>query len=365
MIKFNINFFPFLFLLFSFHLFTESAVAQKANKKPKNIIFLIGDGMGLSQISAGMVYRGGDLNLARFKCVGFSKTQSSDDFITDSAAGATAFSIGEKTYNGAIGVDSLKKPKPTILEMAETNGLSTGLVATCAITHATPAAFIAHQPSRSMNNEIAYDFTKTDVDVVIGGGKHYFDTRKDGMNLIDTLRYKGYEVVDSTVDFTTMASGKFYAFTNSYHVPSMKNGRGNFSEKASLKAIEVLSENKKGFFLMIEGSQIDWGGHDNDADYIAREMVDFDITIGKVLDWAIKDGNTLVVITADHETGGFALDSGSIKNKTFKGAFTSKEHTGTMVPVFAYGPGAEEFTGMYENTALFHKMVRLFGFKKK
>lgn len=344
--------------------------AQKRKKKevkplPKNVIFLIGDGMGLSQISAGLVYRGGDLNLARFKQVGFIKTQSSDNFITDSAAGATAFSIGEKTFNGAIGVDTLKRPKKTILEIAEQNGYSTGLVATCAITHATPAAFIAHQPKRSLQKEIAYDFTKTDVDVVIGGGQAYFNKRKNGVNLIDTLKNKGYLVTDSTVDFTTITASKFYAFTNNHHLPSMKKGRGDFSEKASLKAIDVLSKNPKGFFLMIEGSQIDWGGHENDDDYIAREMVDFDITIGKVLDWAEKDGNTLVVITADHETGGFALNGGSMKNKSIKGKFTTEEHTATMVPVFAFGPGASEFTGMYENTEIFHKMMRFFDFKEK
>ncbi len=364
--KYKINSLASLFLFIALSVFFNFSKAQSEEnqRKPKNIIFLIGDGMGLSQISAGMVYRGGDLNLARFKRIGFIKTQSSDNFITDSAAGATAFSTGEKTYNGAIGLDSLKKRKLTILEIAESNGLSTGLVATCAMTHATPAAFIAHQPSRTMNEAIAYDFIKTDVDIVIGGGQHYFDSRKDGYNLLDSLKNKGYEVVDSTVDFTKLKSSKFYAFTNNYHVPSIKDGRGNLSEKASLKAIDVLSKNKKGFFLMIEGSQIDWGGHDNDADYIAREMVDFDITIGKVLDWAEKDGNTLVVITADHETGGFALDSGSIKNRTIKGAFTSKEHTGTMVPVFAFGPGADEFTGIYENNEIFHKMIKLFKFKK-
>ncbi|MFM9943723.1 MAG: alkaline phosphatase, partial [Bacteroidia bacterium] len=322
-------------------------------------------GMGLSQISSGMVYRGGDLNLARFKRVGFIKTQSSDDFITDSAAGATAFSIGEKTYNSAIGVDSLKNPKPTILEIADSMGKATGMVVACAITHATPACFIAHQPSRRMEYEIALDFLKTDIDVVIGGGMRYFNNRKDGLNLLDTLRSNGYEVVDSSVDFTKLNSSKFYAFTNARHNPSMKEGRGNYLQNASLKAIDVLSKNKKGFFLMIEGSQIDWGGHANDADYIAREMVDFDLTIGDVLDWAEKDGNTLVVITADHETGGFALDSGSIKNKTIKGGFTTKEHSGVMVPVFAYGPGADEFTGIYENNEIFHKMYRLFGFRKK
>ena len=134
-------------------------------------------------------------------------------------------------------------------------------------------------------------------------------------------------------------------------------------EMASLKALDVLKNNRKGFFLMIEGSQIDWGGHDNKASYIASEMADFDLTIGKVLDWAEKDGNTLVVITADHETGGFSLNEAS-KTGTFEGKFTTKEHTGVMVPVFAYGPGADEFTGIYENDQIFHKFCQLWKWKR-
>lgn len=359
-------------LLFMFALvFCNLARAQKKKPKtpkpvpPKNIIFLIGDGMGISQISAGLVYRGGDLNLSRFKHVGFIQTSSSDDYITDSAAGATAFAIGKKTFNGAIGVDSLKNKATTILEIAEQNGLATGLVATCAVTHATPASFIAHQVSRKMEKEIAYDFTQTDVDVVIGGGMAHFKRRKNGINLLDTLLSKGYMVADSTVNFQNIQATKFYAFSANYHPKSIKKGRGDYLERASLKAIEVLSKNQKGFFLMIEGSQIDWGGHDNDADYIGKEMADFDQTIGKVLDWAEKDGNTLVVVTADHETGGFAIHDASLKNRTVKGKFTTEEHTGTLVPVFAFGPGAEAFTGIYQNTGIFHKMMAYFNFPIK
>lgn len=355
----------FILAILGVFMANETAHAQfgKRKKKPKNIIFLIGDGMGLSQISSGLVYRGGDLNLARFKVIGFSRTHSSDNFITDSAAGATAFSIGEKTYNGAIGVDSLKKPKVTILEMCELNGMATGLVAACAVTHATPAAFISHVESRKMEYEIAADYLKTDVDVVIGGGLHYFNQRPDGKNLIDTLKKNGYFVADSTIPLANINAGKYYAFANNYQLPSIIEGRKDFLEQASLKAIQTLKGNKKGFFLMIEGSQIDWGGHENNTEYIATEMVDFDITIGKVLDWAEKDGNTLVVVTADHETGGFALNGGSISGKTVVGSYTTKGHTGVMVPVFAYGPGAEAFAGIYNNNEIFHKFKMLFRFK--
>lgn len=351
-------------IISTFLLFASSKVSYSQKPtKPKNVILLIGDGMGLAQISAGMVYREGDLNLARFKKIGFIKTYSSDNYVTDSAAGATAFSIGKKTYNGAIGLDSSKKSHPTLLELAEKNKKSTGLVATCAVTHATPASFIAHVDSRKKNYEIALDYLKTDVDVVIGGGMTYFKQRKDNKNLIDSLKQKGYEVYDSTWDLSKITSSKFYNFTNNYHVNKMSEGRGDFSEKASLKAIETLNKNKKGFFLMIEGSQIDWGCHDTSLSYTVNEMIDFDNTIGKVLDWAIKDGNTLVIVTADHECGGLTLVEGSLKDKHIKAKFSTTDHTGIMVPVFAFGPGADEFTGIYENTDIFHKIINLAGYK--
>ena len=331
--------------------------------KPKNIILMIGDGMGLAQISAGMVYREGDLNLSRFKKIGFIKTSSSDDYVTDSAAGATAFSIGKKTYNGAIGIDSSKKSHPTLLEIAEKNKMATGLVATCAITHATPASFIAHVESRKKYYEIAAEFIKTDVDVVIGGGLSYFNNRKDNKNLIDSLIKKNYTIYDSAYEVSNINSSKYYKFTNNYHLPKMSEGRGNFSETASIKAIETLSKNKKGFFLMIEGSQIDWGCHDSSLSYTVKEMIDFDNTIGKVLDWAIKDGNTLVIVTADHECGGLTLTAGSLKEKSLTAKFSTSDHTGIMVPVFAYGPGSDEFTGIYENTEIFHKIIKIVGLK--
>ena len=162
-----------------------------AQKAPKNVIFLIGDGMGVSQIYAGLTANRGHLNLERIKVIGFHKNQASNNYITDSAAGATAFATGKQTYNGAIGLDSLKVPSTTLLELAEKKGLATGLVSTCDITDATPSSFIAHQRTRSMHEEIAGDFLKTDIDVVIGGGRKYFEKRKDGLNLLDSLRKKG------------------------------------------------------------------------------------------------------------------------------------------------------------------------------
>ena len=327
-------------------------------KKPKNIIFLIGDGMGVSQIFSGLTANKGHLFLDNFKSIGFSKTQSADNYITDSAAGATALSAGVKSYNGAIGVDVNKQPVKTILEVAEDNGLSTGLVSTSAITHATPASYIAHQESRSMYEEIAADFLKTDIDVFIGGGIDHFSKRNDGRNLMDELQQKGYQVETDINEIKKIKSGKLAGLTAPEHNGRVAE-RGDMLSVASETAINILSRNKNGFFLMIEGSQIDWGGHANSTVYVVEEMLDFDKVIGEALKFAAKDKNTLVVVTADHETGGMALTEGSVENGVVKAAFPTDGHTALMVPVFSFGPGAEEFTGIMENTDIHKKMMSL------
>jgi len=326
-----------------------------AQKAPKNIIFLIGDGMGVSQIYAGLTANRGHLNLERIKVIGFHKNQASNNYVTDSAAGATAFATGKQTYNGAIGLDSLRVPATTLLEMAEQKGLATGLVSTCDITDATPSSFIAHQLTRSMHEEIAGDFLKTDIDVVIGGGRKYFEKRKDGLNLLDTLRKKGYQV-HSNLSLDGVSKGKLVALYAEENPIKVMEGRGDALLYSAKKSLEIVSQNKKGFFVMIEGSQIDWGGHANDTDYIITEMVDFDKSIGFALDFAEKNKETLVVITADHETGGFALMGGNMKTGEVNGAFTTKGHTGQMIPVFAFGPGAEAFSGIYNNYDIYTKI---------
>ncbi len=319
-------------------------------------MFLVGDGMGVSQIYAGLTANKGHLNLEQFKVIGFHRNQASDNYVTDSAAGATAFAIGKQTYNGAIGLDSLKQPSVSLLELAEQKGLSTGLVSTCDITDATPASFIAHQFKRAMHEEIAKDFLKTDVDVVIGGGRKYFEARQDKQNLLDTLRKKNYAVLGDIASMESIHRGKLINLYAAENPIKMSEGRGDALLKSTKKAIELLSQNNKGFFALIEGSQIDWGGHANDAPYAVAEMIDFDKSIGYVLEFARKNKETLVIVTADHETGGMALMGGDMKTGEVKAAFTTKGHTGQMIPVFAFGPGAENFSGIYHNYDLFTKM---------
>jgi len=328
----------------------------------RNIVFMIGDGMGLTTVYAAMTVSDHPLNIERCNITGLQKTFSSDEYITDSAAAGTALATGNKTNNGVIGMDSQGNRVKSILEIAEENGLSTGLVSTSPITHATPASFIAHQPSRENYEDIALDFLKTDIDVFIGGGIEHFSKRKDKLNLLDSLKFRGYEV-DTTMNMVLKsASMKLAGLIAPINTPYRLNGRGDMLPEASGKAIEVLNKNKKGFFLMIEGSQIDWAGHSNYADTLIDETLDFDKAVGRVLDFAQKEGHTLVIITADHETGGVTIVDGDREAHLVKLNFSTKDHTAVMVPVYAYGPGAEEFTGIYDNTEIFQKILTCYGF---
>ncbi len=329
-------------------------------KKPKNIIFMIGDGMGVSAVHAGLTANGGQLFLNNFKHVGFITTNSASNYVTDSAAGGTALSSGYKTFNGAIGVDTDTVAQPTILEKAEAKGFATGLVSSSSITHATPASFIAHQPSRNFYEAIAGDFLKTDIDVFIGGGYKHFTEREDGRNLANELKIKGYTVLQDINKIDQFKSGKLAGLTAPEHNPGVDE-RKDMLPRATAKAIELLSQSKKGFFLMVEGSQIDWAGHQNNTIYLVEEMLDFDHCIAKALEFASKNSETLIVVTADHETGGLAINNGDYGKKRVNGEYTTGGHTGVMVPVFAFGPGAEHFTGIMDNTDIPQKMMELLG----
>ncbi len=341
-----------------------------------NVILLIGDGMGLAQITAGMYRNGNRLHLEEFEVVGLHKTYSADNLITDSAAGATAFACGVKTYNGAIGVDPDTAAVRTLLEEADSRGMATGLAATSTIVHATPAAFIAHVKARHQYEEIAEWFLRNEVDLFVGGGYKFFAERQDGRNLIEELEAKGYVLgrwsESALAHFFPSPSAKCGYFTAEGHPPSKLDGRDDYLVQVAERAPAFLQQRSdEGFFLMIEGSQIDWGGHAVNAEYIVSEMIEFDEVVGRVLDFARRDGRTLVVVTADHETGGFSINPGSSMD-TIAGGFSSfydaartrGAHTAVMVPVFAYGPGAELFRGIYENTDIHRKIRQALGWER-
>ncbi|MCU4156196.1 alkaline phosphatase [Carboxylicivirga sp. A043] len=333
-------------------------------KRPKNIILFIGDGMGVAQVFSGITVNGG-LNMEQMPYIGFSKTQSADNYVTDSAAGGTALSTGVRTNNGAIGIDANGEKLTTILEYAERNEKATGLVSTSAITHATPASFIAHQPQRSMYEAIAADFLETDIDVFIGGGADFFTKRVDGRNLVLELNKKGYRVGYNIDEVKEVNSGKLAVLTAVAHNPGYRD-RGEMLTQSTSKAIEILDNaDSKGFFLMVEGSQIDWGGHQNDASYVTGEVLDMDRALAEALKFAMEDRRTLVIVTADHETGGMTINDGNSEAGYVKAGFNVGDHTAVMVPVFAFGAGAEEFIGTYNNTEIFEKMYKLFKFKEE
>lgn len=339
---------------------TTSLPAQEAVTvdKPKNIILLIGDGMGLSEISAAQFFNEGSSHFDRFPIIGLIKTSAADNLITDSAAGATAFSCGIKTYNGAIAMNVQKKPVKTILEQVSEKGYATGLIATSSITHATPASFFAHVEKRRQAEDIAQFLPESDVDFIAGGGLQYFNKRSDQLNLIPKLQQHGFAVDTTRLGNISEAQKQVYLLADD-GMPRMSEGRGSFLSKATELALKNLSKNEEGFFLMVEGSQIDWGGHNNEAGYLISELIDFDKAIGTALDFAEKNGETLVIVTADHETGGFTLSSDKRNYNKILPSFSTDGHSATMVPVFAKGPGANIFSGIYENTQIYHKMSAL------
>lgn len=357
--------FIFSLLIACFVLLTISCNTTPKAEQPevKNVIYMIGDGMGLPHVYAAMTASAKPLNLLRCTTIGLQTNYSADNYVTDSGASGTALATGSKTLNGSIGVDASGVTVKSILEIATEKGLATGLVSTSSITHATPASFIAHQSSRGSYENIAADFIKTDFDVLIGGGYNHFAVRKDMANYADSLKQKGYTVTTTLDEVMASTSNKLAGFTAPVHNPYRLKGRGDMLPKATSKAIEILSKNDKGFFLMIEGSQIDWAAHANYPDTLIDEVIDFDEAIGVALDFAEKNGNTLVVVTADHETGGVTLLSGDRASRSVKLNFASKDHTALPPVVYAFGPGSTSFAGIYDNTDIPKKIKKVLKFE--
>lgn len=337
---------------------TADIGTQRKTVEVKNVILMIGDGMGVSQVYAGMTANHGTLHLERCQYAGFAKTYAANNYITDSAASGTAIACGVKTNNGTIGMDAADRPVKSILELTGEKGLSTGVIATYELTNATPASFIAHQPKRSMEYEIAMDYLNSGVTVCIGGGRRRFEQRPDSINLTEQMLGKGYRVAYTMEELSKINSGKLIGLLADGHMPSYPE-RGEMLPESVKIALDILDNNPEGFFLMVEGSQIDGGGHANNTDKIVNEMLDFDRAIKEAFDFAEKNAGTLVIITADHETGGLTINGGSFETGEVKGEYTTKGHTAVMVPVFAFGAGAEEFAGIYENTDIMPKILKL------
>ena len=328
--------------------FSESA-------KPKNIILAIADGSGLNHITVSRLAIGGPdykLYIDQLPVAGISSTHAYENLITDSAAAATAWATGNKTKNRYLSVDKDKKELTTIFEMLDDKGYLKGIVATSSVTHATPAAFYAHIDSRYKEKEIAAQLLNSSVDIALGGGQEFFNLEEVEKNhYLMTQKasleknYGGLKNIVGLFDEDGMERG-----------PDMPTQREmtNF-------ALDYLDDKCNGFFLMTEGSQIDWAGHSNDIEYMIREFKDFDLTIKDLINFVSANKNTLLIITADHETGGLQLMKQ--KDNSFIVQWGTGSHTGVPVGVYAYGPGSQNFNGMMDNTDIFYKILEVLDYQ--
>ncbi|MEE1945832.1 alkaline phosphatase [Pedobacter sp. KR3-3] len=331
--------------------------------KVKNVILLIGDGMGLAQIQAGLSANFGKSNLIQLKHIGFSRTEAVNSDFTDSAAGATAMATGQKTNNRYISVDANGKRLQALPDVLATFGIKTGIISSGDITDATPAAFYAHQPERALSQEIAADLENSNVDILVGSNRKSFTENKDKA-LMQKLQQKGYHLSKSLEEFKTAKPGKQLVLLDDSATRRVLDGRKDMLQTSLARTIALLSANKPGFFIMAEGAQIDHGGHANDLPFAITEQHDFDKMVGDALRFADKDGETLVIVTADHETGGLSLLDANYRKGSVRGNFSTDDHTNIMVPVFAYGPGAQNFMGVYPNTEIYTRILRALRVKK-
>lgn len=312
----------YLFLILGLVSFSyQEAYAENIKKMPKNIIFMIGDGMGFSYLSAYRYYRHAsqknifihtEKTLFDKILVGSSGTHPHDEtLVTDSAASATALSTGTKTYNGAIGVNIDRQVLPVFFEKAKEKNLLTGLVVTSPITHATPASFYAHHVSRKDQSHIANEFYKSSnqkvplVDLAFGGGLSFF--KREDRDLTKELESLGYGFVSDMSKLNSLKKIPALGIFGDYGLPSALDNNVYALADMTDHALNLLDKEDRGFVLLVEGSQIDWCGHANDIACAMSEMHAFELALSKALNFAKKDRETLVIVTADHETGGLSL----------------------------------------------------------
>nr|DAF45233.1 MAG TPA: ALP protein [Siphoviridae sp. ctBLh2] len=322
----------------------------------RNVIFLIGDGMGLSQITAA-AYANCGLTLMNFNYIGLQRNNALGAFTTDSAAGGSALATGERHANRHISMTEQGEAVPSLSDWFRGKGLPVGVVTLGNAVDATPTAFYGHSVERDNADELTRCLLDTPVDLLCGSGIRQFTERGDGIDLIGELS-KSYRFVRS-IDEINAAEGRVVCIDERMDEAAEESNLGLLAE-ATRAAIDKLQERgDKGFFLMVEGAKIDYAGHSRCLPGSVIEMLSFDLAVAEALKFADENGQTLVVVTADHETGGLVLLDGDEQSGRIMGAYTTDDHTPAMLPVFAYGPGADRFCGTYLNTEIARRIREL------
>lgn len=345
---------------------SKSADAQL----PRNLIYMIGDGMGLSHVAM-MMIEGGYAETAfdRMDNVALITTYSANNRVTDSAAAGTALASGAKTNNSMLGLSPDSLNLQSLMARAQARGASTGLVVTCEIQHATPGAFYAHVPHRGDYATISQQLLKSGAEVILGGGRSAMVAPQPNgeatplQQLIDA----GYRSIDSLDELSEVESGRVVGLLSEGHLPSMLKGRGDYLPRAVEGALRILNRNaerhNEGFVLMVEASQIDFESHANSAQGVLAEVRDFEQAITVAMRYVESHPETLLVVTADHETGGLTMPSGNsdftASESGIEYRFGSGSHTAIPVPVYLYGCGAEQINGVIDNTELAARLAEL------
>lgn len=308
---------------------TTGDASEYLDDNIKNVIFLIGDGMGFNHLEKTKKERNTALVMDTFEIKGSSMTRSFNKKVTDSAAGGTALAAGIRTANSAVGVYSVDKkarysyPK-NITELCMERGMLTGVVTSDATTGATPSSFSAHESNRNNTAELTADQFVSGINLIWG--------LSNGVATVSDAEKAGYKYITTYNEMMALDEGSYsYAqFNNNLWTVEQSDSETPTLEQMSMKAIDILDDTDEGFFLMIEGAHIDKHSHSNNSDEMTESLKSFDDTIEAVLEYAEKDGETLVVVTADHETGAITLKNGEYK-------FTSDDHSAADVPVLVYG----------------------------
>ena len=346
-------------------------VCKTSDKEVKNVIYMIGDGMGLAHVSMLKIEgKYAPTAFDRAENIALITTHSQNNRVTDSAAAGTALATGYKTNNSMIGMTPDSVAVESMMLKAEREGYATGLAYTCYLQHATPAAFYASSIHRDSADIITGCFVKSGVDVALGGGRAFVEDyyAKQNKDYKEELAALGYQVLHNQQDMTAVNEGKVIGLFADYNMPKMLEGRGDYLLQATNKALEVLTNNvekekQKGFLLMVEGSKIDYRSHDNDSEGILAEMRDFEKCVAAAMDYADSHPGTLVVVCADHETGGITIPSQSADFKKADSGinyrYATRGHSGTMLPVYLSGAGAERINGIMDNTELAKSIMEI------